>query len=240
MKLHDDWQVLLVDHRGHGDSVGGSEPHTLAAAAADVEALLEERELEADVIVGHSFGGRVALEMAAQRRRDSLPLPHQLWALDIAPQATKALGVADVLRAVLQAKVPVASRAELVEQLTNAGCSLMLAQWMTTNLKPVDAAAPAGPLTWKLNLPVVRDLLSDLQDGGVTAWPLLETAGDSPDCTFHIVQAERSDIWTDDVLSRLRACPSNVQLHEMAGVGHWLHSEDPHGLMKLMRGAWEW
>jgi esterase len=56
-----DWDFVLVDLRGHGASQGFAPPHTLAAAAADVEALSREIGLEIAGVAGHSFGGKVLL-----------------------------------------------------------------------------------------------------------------------------------------------------------------------------------
>src|SRR4051812_33412858 len=77
-----DWGAVLVDLRLHGESQDGfAPPHTLAAAAADLEELiatLEQTDEAAPLVVrprvrgvlGHSFGGKVALELARQRAGD--------------------------------------------------------------------------------------------------------------------------------------------------------------------------
>ena len=55
-----EWGVLLVDLRQHGRSERGEPPHTIAACAEDVSALV--RELGGvRAIAGHSFGGKVVL-----------------------------------------------------------------------------------------------------------------------------------------------------------------------------------
>jgi esterase len=40
-------------------------PHTVAAAAADVDRLVEHLDFHAAAVLGHSFGGKVALTYAA-------------------------------------------------------------------------------------------------------------------------------------------------------------------------------
>jgi len=56
--------VVTVDLAGHGLSGTNRQDWTIASLAADVAALVSELELEKVVVVGHSMGGRVALEVA--------------------------------------------------------------------------------------------------------------------------------------------------------------------------------
>ena len=62
-----DFAVIAVDQRGHGDS--GKPEHGLdfASVAGDAAALLEGRGIQRPVLVGHSWGADVALELAAAR-----------------------------------------------------------------------------------------------------------------------------------------------------------------------------
>jgi lipase len=59
------FHVLAPDLRGHGRSTW-EPPWTLARHVADLEELLGERGLDRVTLVGHSFGGRLALELTAK------------------------------------------------------------------------------------------------------------------------------------------------------------------------------
>ena len=60
-------RVVLVDRRGSGDSpMANPEPVPVARHVADVVDVLDDLRAERVVIVGHSFGGVVALEAAAR------------------------------------------------------------------------------------------------------------------------------------------------------------------------------
>src|SRR5262245_2667251 len=56
-----EWGAVLVDLRQHGASQGFPPPHTLAACADDLRRLVAAESLQADALLGHSFGGKVGL-----------------------------------------------------------------------------------------------------------------------------------------------------------------------------------
>ena len=58
------WRAVLVDLRKHGASQDFPAPHTLVACADDLRAL-EKSIGRFDGVLGHSFGGKVALELVA-------------------------------------------------------------------------------------------------------------------------------------------------------------------------------
>ena len=62
-------RCIALDFRGHGQSTAPTRPFTLACLAADVRHLADHLELQRFVIVGHSLGGMVAMEIARHSSR---------------------------------------------------------------------------------------------------------------------------------------------------------------------------
>lgn len=65
LHLSDRYHVFALDQRGHGDSEWSRElDYSIEAKGADALAFIEQEQLTAPVIVGHSMGGLVAMKMA--------------------------------------------------------------------------------------------------------------------------------------------------------------------------------
>ena len=101
-----DVAAVLVDLRLHGDTPSLPGPHTLSAAAADLEALVVGQAPRRVVaVVGHSLGGKVALALARRSPRagrrtlvlDMTPGPRPEALTEVAAVASP-LGVLKSLR----------------------------------------------------------------------------------------------------------------------------------------------
>jgi pimeloyl-ACP methyl ester carboxylesterase len=66
-RLRADHRVVAVDLRGHGGSDAPVQPYTIAALADDVAWMCEQLDVQRPVVIGHSLGGIVALELASTR-----------------------------------------------------------------------------------------------------------------------------------------------------------------------------
>lgn len=82
-----EWRMVLVDLRNHGRSAdieGLSPPHDMANAANDLANLINSQGWAwPDVVLGHSMGGKVALQFAESCVKgvygESAQLPKQVF-----------------------------------------------------------------------------------------------------------------------------------------------------------------
>ena len=63
--LAQDFSVVALDQRGHGESAKPDSGYDFGTVAADLNGLFGELKIESPILVGHSWGANVALEYAA-------------------------------------------------------------------------------------------------------------------------------------------------------------------------------
>lgn len=218
-----DLLLVLVDLRNHGDSEGALGPHTLAACADDLDVLAAHLGAP-EAVVGHSFGGKVALAYGARR-----PVGlRQIWVLDSppGPRAVVKDSVGQEVEQVIDAcrflPEPMPDRDAVVSHFLTLGFSQGLARWMTTNVRRRDDG-----FYWRFDLDGVEMLLEDYWRRDF--WPLLEAPGD---LEITMVRAGRSDRWTPVQLARLAALKRTRV--EVIDAGHWVHVDNPKALLELL------
>lgn len=224
-----EWGALLVDLRNHGGSQGFPAPHTLASTAADVDRLVEHRGIDATAVLGHSFGGKVALVYAAHH--GGAGALRQVWVMDSTLAVREPEGSAWRMIEVIRALPPeFESRAEAVEGLARAGYPEALGQWMAINLEPVD-----GRYRWRLDWDVIEEMLRDY-----FRTDLWETVVRPPDgVQVHIVKATESSSLDDQDVRRVEAAgmaSPQVHMHQLEG-GHWINTDNPQGVLDLLAGG---
>lgn len=220
-----EWGVALVDLRQHGASVGFPPPHTLRAAASDLRGLVEAEGIEADAVLGHSFGGKVALVYAREPARP----PGQLWLVDSSPGSSPPGGSAwEVLQVLRRVPASYEERAEGVRALESEGVSPEVARWMTTNL----VRGPDQRWRWRIDPDDMEALLRDFF--ATDAWDVVEAP--PPGLDVHVVKAEASSVLDDAAAGRVEDAgrrTARVHLHRVQG-GHWLNADNPDALVGLL------
>lgn len=227
--LRPDWGILLVDLRMHGKSQAAPSPHTLASCASDVLALIDQqREQGRNVgsILGHSFGGKVALEMRLQR-----PNLGPLWLIDSAPGARSGAmddsknTVVSVLKMLRQLPKTFADRDAFVSAVKSYGFG-PIAQWLAMNLE----ACPEGYRN-SLDPAAMTELLEDYFARDL--WPAITASS----TTVHVAAATRGSSISEADRARLAEAPQ-VKLHHVEG-GHWLHVDALVPLVELVAASLE-
>lgn len=223
VRSHTEWNARLIDLRQHGLSQGFAAPHTIAAAAHDIEDLAGSLGERPAAVLGHSFGGKVALQYARAHGEEL----KQVWVIDSTPEARTPDGSAwRMLEIIRAAPREFASRDELVQHLAGAGVAIPTAQWMATNLENRD-----GVYKWRFEFGAIEELLRDFFQQDM--WDVLESPGDTQ---IHIVKAEQSSILSPAAVARVQELSKkngHVFFHTVAG-GHWVNAENPEALLGLL------
>ena len=215
-RLQDKWQIHALDQRNHGSS-----PHTdhmdYPAMARDVVAYMDARGLERVSILGHSMGGKVAMQVA-------LLYPERverIIAADIAPVTypPRHDAILEALKSIDLSGVR--SRKDADRLMAEYVDTEATRQFLLKNLErvPREQQTENGPMfRWRLNLPVIDACYSNLAagpEGTPFTGPVLFLKGEN---SAYIQQKHRELI--DRLFPAARICV-------IPGATHWLHAEEP-------------
>ncbi len=224
-----DSRFILVDLRHHGASFHPPGPHPLEAVAEDVFRLADSLGITRAALLGHSFGGKVAMVMARERPGrcaalfvlDSNPGYQHVVLED--PKDHEVLRVLDYLR---RHPGPFPNKQQAAWVLMQDGLPERIARWIVLNLE-----ARGTEYVWRLEPEAIRQMLGAYFEANL--WPVLESKTEFPK---HVVIGGQSDRHSTGNLERLRsgAAAGTIELHVLEKAGHWLHVDDPEGLLEIL------
>lgn len=208
--LRESFLVFSPDLPNHGRSVWLAEPG-LPAMAAVVYRWMQDEGLPRAHLVGHSLGGKVAMQLALDHP-DSVA---SLVVADIAPVAypPRHDGVFAALRAVAEARC--SRREQAAELMASQVQDERVIQFLLTSLQRTGDGTLAWRFDWQGMEENYAALLAAPGDGCSYSGPVLFIKGGESD---YIREAHRAAI--------SRSFPG-ATLEVMPGSGHWLHAEQP-------------
>ncbi len=212
------FRVLAVDQRNHGSSpwIRGMDYPSMAA---DVLRLLNTVSIDRCFLLGHSMGGKTAMEIA-------LACPDRVRGLavvDIAPVAYPPEH-RDILKALLDLDISgLQKRSEADALLSERVPDRMLRLFLLKNLKRTED----GSFTWRINLPgIVADygsVWAGIENGRTYTGPVLFIAG-----------GNGGYLTKEDLPAILRLFPA-AEMVSFENAGHWVHTEQPEGFTKTVQ-----
>lgn len=204
------FQVFAIDQRNHGHSPHHEDMH-YEAMGADVVKFMDTHRIEAAHVLGHSMGGKTAMQLAlhhpARVRR--------LVVVDMSPRAygPRFSGLLESLRELRPERFK--TRREVDLALASSVPEDSLRQFLLKNLKHDEQ----GGFCWRIHLDAIAanyDRLREAVDSVVPfAGEALFVLGGSSN---YVEEADRAEI--------RRLFPS-AAFHSIPGAGHWVHAEKP-------------
>jgi pimeloyl-ACP methyl ester carboxylesterase len=226
--LLDNWQTLakfwsqkyhvyLVDLRNHGRSPHSNE-FNYDLMVEDLAEFIKEHQLQNPVVMGHSMGGKVAMNFA-------LRYPEQvskLIVVDIAPRAYPVhhQDIIDGLNAVDIATMTSRTEAEaaLVPYIPEAETRLFLLK----NLYRRED----NSFGWRMNLAAIEKCIEEVGR---------ETTADTPfNKPTLFIKGEKSRYIQEKDIPAIQQLFPQVQLETIANTGHWVHAEAPEKFYQLV------
>jgi esterase len=214
--LSENYRVFSLDLRNHGQS-----PHDdtfdYPAMVNDLLLFIEEKKLEKTIVIGHSMGGKVAMNFAVAH-------PHMLERLIVVDISPRPYNLEHYVIINGLKSVPIktiSSRNEADAALAAFVPEPDVRQFLLKNLQ----RKPEGGFTWKINLPVIDKNLSniglDLQFKGTFDKPTL------------FIRGGNSKYVRDEDMTRIKELFPKAEL-ETLDTGHWVQAEKPKEFVDLV------
>ena len=210
-------RVLALDQRGHGDSdAAPDDDYRVATMADDLAAFAGSLGLERFALLGHSMGGRIAIQYAAAHAGRL----ERLVIVDIGPEIELA-GLQRVRDMMSKSPERIESEEWAVEYIRRANPLQdldLLRQRVHHGLKRL----PDGELTWKY-AKGLRDMMRAGRRDTVDLWEPLARIP----CPTLVVRGAESDILSPEVAKRMTEHLPDGRLVEISGAGHTVPADRP-------------
>ncbi|MCC6138823.1 MAG: alpha/beta hydrolase [Bdellovibrionaceae bacterium] len=210
------YQILLYDQRGHGKSFQPATGYSTADYAADLIGLLDGLGWDKCTLIGHSMGGRVAVEAAYlyPERVEKLVIA------DIGP-ASDIQSMSSIEEKLNSVPVPFASRDEARLFFD----SVFLQKYKSETLKQffyanLEEKTP-GCWNWKFSK---QGILETLWKGRtLNQWKQFE----SLKMPTLLLRGERSQDLSAEMYAEVLKRNPHISGKVVADAGHWIHADQP-------------
>jgi len=209
-KLSEEYLVYIIDQRNHGKS-----PHTKEFSydlmAQDLYEFMDHNWIQRATIIGHSMGGKVAMQFALEYPE----MVNQLIVVDIAPQENEP-GHEQIFDAMLSLDMEQLENRNQADELLKAKIpDLSVRQFLLKNI----SRTKEGGYRWKMNLPVIYENYSEV---------LAEISSDEPfEAPTLFLNGGQSDYVDADKIPGIKALFTDARFETIEEAGHWIHAEAP-------------
>jgi esterase len=214
--LADKFTVHTLDLRNHGRSEHSPQMN-YPSMAADVALTCKQLQIYKTHLIGHSMGGKVAMQLSQSHPT----LIERLAIVDIAPRRYPAHhgDVLSGLRAL--SDHPPGSRSEADETLAHYVDDAGIRAFLLKNLQRTDSG-----FGLRINLDTIEASYPDIAAGIDLASPF------SGPTLF--IKGEQSDYLQASDREAIEAGFPNARLKVIGGAGHWPHAEKPNTVSKIL------
>lgn len=217
-KLAEDHTVYIVDQRNHGRSPH-VDAHDYPSMAEDLRQFMEDNWIYKAHIIGHSMGGKTAMQFAL----DFPDMVDKLVVVDISPKGYPG-GHHEIFDALLSldlSNIEDRKQADehLAQSIDDAGVRLFLMKNLSREKD--------GGYKFKMNLPILYKHYDEI---------LAPVIGDdSFDGETLFIRGGKSKHMENGDAVGINELFSNAIIETLPGAGHWVHADAPDELLGLVK-----
>ncbi len=220
-KMSENYHVLIPDQRNHGQSQH-CPLFDYPSLTEDLYEFINEHNLDDPIILGHSMGGKVAMNFALNY-----------------PQLSKALIVADMSLRAYQANrhhqtfikamrsvdfSKIQYRSEIEDILSETISSVRIRQFLLKNIYRDEQKK----LGWRINLDSIEANLPKIFEA-------IEKQGTPYSNPALFIRGAQSDYVPEEDFPLIRSSFINAQIKTIENAGHWLHAEQAEEFLGICR-----
>src|ERR1035437_8623263 len=217
--LAQNYRVIIPDLRNHGQS-----PHSPVfnydAMTSDILEVMDELGLEQAVILGHSMGGKVAMQFALQNPE----LTERLIVVDMSMRRFDGRQLhSDIIQAMMSIDFnTIESRIDVNRQLATTIHDERVRLFILKNLY----RKTRYQLDWRLNLSDINQNIDYIFDGISS-----NTQYNGPAL---FIKGEKSDYILDSDIPKILQCFPKAIFQTVSGAGHWVQADNPVGFLEKL------
>jgi len=218
LELARDFRIIAADERNHGHSPH-SEEMNYNLMAEDIAELMDREHLRSAFLLGHSMGGKTAMQLALRHPERVA----KLIVVDMAPRAYSPRH-AKILSAMLALDLAnFQTRRQVQEALAPAIPDLTVRQFLLKNLE----SDSTGTLRWRIGLQQIF-----LNYDSLRLPVSSEIAFDRPTL---FLRGEHSDFLTESDFPLLQKLFPQARLETVPQARHWVHADNAVVLLQKIR-----
>ncbi len=209
------FHVYLIDQRNHGQSFHDAE-FSYKAMAGDIGTFFKETKLKSAHIIGHSMGGKTAMEFALNNKE----CVDKLIVADIGPK-TYPVHHRKILKGLFSIDLnTLTSRNEADQKLAEYVPEMGVRQFLLKNL-----ARTSEGFKWKINLPAIAAQIEEIGLGLNDNYRY--------DGSSLFIRGGKSDYILDSDANQIHTIFKDTGVKTIPNAGHWLHAEQPDEFFRI-------
>ncbi len=220
--INQDYSVYLPDHRNHGNSPHSNE-FNYDVLVEDLNNFINENKIENPILIGHSMGGKVAMNYNNKYAKKL----KKLIIIDIAPKNYSNKIKTDFHKQILETISQLdltnyKNRAELKDEVEKLVSEKRHLHLILKNIRRTETA-----FEWKMNIKAISAELNNILNETFTN--KLTSTISKIETLF--IKGENSDYLQEEDFNIIRRIYPNAQFVTIENSTHWLHAEQPEMLI---------